>query len=106
MTTRRELSHMVFPVVLDFLDDHYDCDCPRADPDGSNNYEALELTELVLSEVYGEATREPEAIDPNALRRYLSNRRLAAKVYAEAAKRLGRDVPENIQTYLKEEDNL
>lgn len=109
MSARRELRQKVFITVLDFLDEHYDCDCPRADPDGSNTAEAGNLTALILSAAYGEDARKPEPsaedIDTNALRRYLNNRRLAAKVYDESAKRLGRGVPESIQTYLKEEDN-
>lgn len=51
MSANRELRHNVFEAVHDFLEDTYDCDCPRADPDGSHTAEALELTQRILGAV-------------------------------------------------------
>lgn len=51
MTTNRELRLNVFMAVHDFLEDHYDCDCPRIDPEGSHTAEALKLTHLILGVV-------------------------------------------------------
>ena len=51
MTTNRELRLNVFAAVHDFLEDHYDCDCPRIDPEGSHTAEALKLTHLILGVV-------------------------------------------------------
>lgn len=48
MNANRALRRNVFAVVHDFLEDHYDCDCPRIDPEGSHTAEALELTHLIL----------------------------------------------------------
>ena len=48
MNANRALRNNVFMAVHDFLEDHYDCDCPRIDPDGSHTAEALELTHLIL----------------------------------------------------------
>ena len=51
MSAQRELRNKIFIEVLDFLEDHFDCDCPRIDPDGSHTAEALELTQLILGAV-------------------------------------------------------
>lgn len=51
MNANRELRDKVFIAVHDFLEDHYDYDFPRADPDGSHTAEALELTQIILGEV-------------------------------------------------------
>ena len=59
------LRHKIFITALNFLDEHYDCDCPGADPDGSNTAEALNLAELVLSVVHDEPgeSRQDRNID-------------------------------------------
>ena len=49
MSISRELRLEIFATIHDFLEAHYDCDCPRADPDGSHTAEALSLAELVIS---------------------------------------------------------
>ena len=49
MSTSRELRLEIFATIHDFLEAHYDCDCPRADPDGSHTAEALSLAGLVIS---------------------------------------------------------
>lgn len=51
MTTNRELRHNVFTAVHDFLEDNYDCDCARIDPEGSHTAEALKLTQIILGVV-------------------------------------------------------
>ena len=51
MSTNRELRLKVFMAVHDFLEDHFDCDCPRIDPEGSHTAEALELTQSILGAV-------------------------------------------------------
>lgn len=51
MTTNRELRLNVFMAVYDFLEDHYGCDCPRIDPEGSHTAEALKLSEIILGAV-------------------------------------------------------
>ena len=51
MTTNRELRLNVFAAVHDFLEDHYDCDCPRIDPEGSHTAEALKISEIILGAV-------------------------------------------------------
>ena len=49
MSTSRELRLEIFATIHDFLEAHYDCGCPRIDPDGSHTAEALSLAELVIS---------------------------------------------------------
>lgn len=72
MTTNRELRHAVFMAVHDFLEDHYVCDCPRADPEGSHTAEALELTELVIGVVGTEWKPTPVGkIDVDLFRKHL-----------------------------------
>ena len=51
MNANRELRQKIFIAVHEFLEDHFDCDCPRIDPDGSQTAEALELTQIILGEV-------------------------------------------------------
>lgn len=51
MSAQRELRNKIFLEVLDFLEDHYDYDFPRIDPDGSHTAEALELTQIILGAV-------------------------------------------------------
>lgn len=51
MNANRELRQKIFIAVHDFLENHFDCDCPRIDPDGSQTAEALELTQIILGEV-------------------------------------------------------
>ena len=58
MNANRELRHRVFAAVHDFLEDHYDYDFPRADPEGSHTAEALELTEIILGAVDAQSVWE------------------------------------------------
>ena len=51
MNANRELINNVFIAVHDFLEDNYDCDCPRIDPEGSHTAEALKLSEIILGAV-------------------------------------------------------
>lgn len=51
MNAQRALRNKIFLAVLDFLEDHYDYDFPRIDPDGSHTAEALELTQLIMDGV-------------------------------------------------------
>lgn len=51
MNANRALRNNVFVVVHDFLEDTYDCDCPRIDPEGSHTAEALKLTQIILGVV-------------------------------------------------------
>lgn len=48
MNANRELRQKIFIAVHDFLEDNYDCDCSRIDPEGSHTAEALKLTQLIL----------------------------------------------------------
>ena len=49
MSISRELRLGIFATIHDFLEAHYDCDCPRIDPGGSQTVEALRLSERVIS---------------------------------------------------------
>lgn len=51
MNANRALRQKIFIAVHDFLEDHFDCDCPRIDPEGSHTAEALKLTQLILGVV-------------------------------------------------------
>lgn len=117
MTSNRELRQKIFIAVHDFLLDNYDCDCPRIDPEGSHTAEAQKLTQLILSVVDAQEIREDGAGDNYSgapvgeldltleLRRYYRNRALAAKVYIESARRLGKPVPDNIHKYAQQGEN-
>ena len=51
MTIPRELRLEIFTTIHDFLEAHYDCDCPRTDPDGSHTAEAGRLARIVLDSI-------------------------------------------------------
>lgn len=51
MSISRELRLEIFTTIHDFLEAHYDCDCPRADPDGSHTAEAGRLARTVLDSI-------------------------------------------------------
>ena len=51
MSISRELRLEIFTTIHDFLEAHYDCDCPRADPDGSHTAEAGRLARLVINRI-------------------------------------------------------
>jgi len=47
----RTQRHKALPLIVDFLDRNYPCDCPRTDPCGSSTAEAIEIVQTVLEAV-------------------------------------------------------
>ena len=90
MNANRELRQKIFIAVHDFLEDHFDCDCPRIDPDGSHTAEALKLTEAILDVVNAQEVWEDDPYvgeliaDAESLRKWQWN----ATLYSMAMQRL------------------